>query len=768
MIDQMIQGWVLGVRLLLAVLGSFAVGLIITPLVRAAARRFQIVAAPREDRWHRKPTALLGGIAIYASFIAGYWILAPKAAHVGPILLGGSLLFAIGLLDDLIQIKPHSKLIAQLIGAAVVVQFGLRLPWTANDAINSCITIFWLVGITNAINLLDNMDGLAAGISGIASIFLTITFLLNGQVAEAFIPALLGGVVLSFLVFNFKPASIFMGDSGSMFLGFMLSATALLSGDGRMRDLSSVLLAPVLIMMIPIFDTCVVIVSRKLHGLSVARGGCDHTSHRLVALGMSERRAVLMFYGFAVLSGLLSLMVRLLQPTAILVLVPTFALLVLLLGIQLMGVKVYESKTPQGSHPLVYTLGTFSYKRRIIEVSLDMLLVVLAYYGAYLVYYHGIATHDRMVEFVETLPVVLAVQVACLWLGGVYRGEWHYAGPKDILVIARSAVAGAIGSALLLWFVKNTRSPSLEVVMANSALLLIFVAASRLSFRVLRNLILDRKDGNVRTNPSLASGSGNGGEWMFQDIILRTAVGLGFVLILATFFSFSSLAAPQTGTKSSSPAGVAERKPAVIAGTIQGSGQISVNGHVAVTGTTVLSGSSIKTGADGHAIVDLAVLGHVTVMPNSSIELAVESNRVRVDLISGSVIQSLAAGASGELGLPAGKTGLSVEKGRLDLASGSLLLKTGDQRLVSNPGHAVLAGGSVVKASVGGSVGPLTTAGRTSGSGKKAPSRTLPGLASEGATEAFRTVTAQPPEASAEITAQPGNPRRPPASPIRP
>src|ERR1044072_6955462 len=147
------------------------------------------------------------------------------------------------------------------------------------------------------------MDGLAGGVSFISCLFLTITFLLNGQMTEAMLPALLGGAVLGFLAFNFSPASIFMGDCGSMFLGFMLSGTALLSATGRFRNLASVLLTPVLILMIPIFDTCMVTITRKLSGRKISQGGRDHTSHRLVALGLSERRAVLVVYLFGAVTG---------------------------------------------------------------------------------------------------------------------------------------------------------------------------------------------------------------------------------------------------------------------------------------------------------------------------------------------------------------------------------------------------------------------------------------------------------------------------------
>jgi UDP-GlcNAc:undecaprenyl-phosphate GlcNAc-1-phosphate transferase len=170
---------------------TLALALGLTPLVRAVARRAGVVAAPRVDRWHQKPTALLGGVAIYLAFAAGCSVFAWHAPGARLILAAGTLLFIVGLVDDLVQVKPYTKLVVQLIVAALVVYFSRRLQWTYFEHVNIFITIFWLVGITNAVNLLDNMDGLAGGVSVIACVFLTITMLLNGQAGQAMLPALL-------------------------------------------------------------------------------------------------------------------------------------------------------------------------------------------------------------------------------------------------------------------------------------------------------------------------------------------------------------------------------------------------------------------------------------------------------------------------------------------------------------------------------------------------------------------------------------------------
>src|SRR5215208_4366838 len=203
-------------RTLLAVAASFCLALILTPLVRTVARRFGFVAVPKTDRWHKKPTAMLGGVAIWFSVVIVSITFSLQITYGKEILLASTFLFLVGLVDDLIHVKPYQKLIGQILGAAFVVYYGLSLPWTGSILVNMALAIFWLIGITNAINLLDNMDGLASGIAVIAAGFLALSFVNTGQFAEALIMLLFVGALVGFLVYNSNPASIFMGDCGSM------------------------------------------------------------------------------------------------------------------------------------------------------------------------------------------------------------------------------------------------------------------------------------------------------------------------------------------------------------------------------------------------------------------------------------------------------------------------------------------------------------------------------------------------------------------------
>jgi UDP-GlcNAc:undecaprenyl-phosphate GlcNAc-1-phosphate transferase len=511
--------WLIDMQIVAVAAFTFSLALILTLLARRASRRVGMLAAPRRDRWHQNPTPVLGGVAIYLSFAVGYLVFASKVSHAMVILAAGTLLFITGLIDDAVHIKPYAKLVVQMIASAVLVYFGLHLPWGDYKWINDVLTIFWLVGITNAINLLDNMDGLAGGIASIASLFLAITFLVNGQGPEAILPALLGGAALGFLVFNFSPASIFMGDSGSMFLGFMLAGIALLADTARFRSLTSVLLTPVLILMIPIFDTCFVTVARKLSGRPISQGGLDHTSHRLVALGISERRAVVLLYAFAAISGVLALLVRVLETTVVLALVPLFAVFVLFLGLYLGKVRVYEEgKQPEGLRVLDSITG-FTYKRRVFEVLLDAALIALAYYAAFVLRWDGNIPGEQLGIFLKTLPLVIIIQLSLFLLGGVYRGLWRYVGLSDLLLIARAIVAGSALSTIVVFLMYWFRGPSRAVALLDMLLLLVFVSGSRVSFLLLKTLTTRFAKADPNATPVIIYGAGDGGELLIREIL---------------------------------------------------------------------------------------------------------------------------------------------------------------------------------------------------------------------------------------------------------
>ena len=505
-------------RTLLAVAASFCLALILTPLVRAFARRFGFVAVPKTDRWHKKPTAMLGGVAIWLSVVTISTVFSLQITYGKQILLASPFLFAVGLVDDLIHIKPYQKLIGQILGAAYVVYYGLALPWTSSKLINMALAIFWLIGITNAINLLDNMDGLASGIAIIAAGFLALSFVNTGQFTEALILLIFAGGLLGFLVYNSNPASIFMGDCGSMFVGFFLASSALINlTGGRSRSLVPVLAVPILILFIPIFDTTFVTVLRKLSGRAASQGGRDHTSHRLVALGMSERYAVLMLYGFAGLSGVLAILVQRTRLDVSLAAIAGFTIVLTLVGVYLAGVKVYdESEVDMAlrDKPLYAFLVDVSYKRRIFEVLLDVVLVILSYWAAYAINFPP--TSPAWALFIRTLPVLVFVKMGVFLVMGVYRGLWRYTSMSDLIVFAKAVILSSVGSLLLLLFLFRFEGYSRKVFVIDAVLMFLFLACSRMAFKLFRQVLpaVSRHDGRR----VLIYGAGDAGELLLREL----------------------------------------------------------------------------------------------------------------------------------------------------------------------------------------------------------------------------------------------------------
>ncbi len=505
----------------LAVAASFALAAVLTPVVRAVARNIGMVAKPKTDRWHKKPTAMLGGVAIWLSVVVSYLIFIPPTVYGWVVIGASTFLFLVGLADDLIHTKPYQKLIGQVMGSAFIIYYGLSLPWTSYQSLNMALTIFWLIGITNAVNLLDNMDGLAAGIAIIASSFLALSFLSSNQISEALMLVIFAAALLGFLVYNSNPASIFMGDSGSMFIGFFLASAALVNvSGGRSRSLVPVLAVPILVLFIPIFDTTFVTILRKFSGRAASRGGRDHTSHRLVALGMSERSAVLMLYGFAALSGVLALLVQQVKLDVSLAAIAGFTVVLTLLGVYLAGVKVYDEteEALAAKNKSVYAfIVDLSYKRRIFEVLLDVILILLAYWCAYAVKVGALSGSAAWTLFLQTLPVLVFVKMASFLVIGVYRGMWRYTGLDDLIVFAKAVLLSSVLSVLAVLFTFRFEGFSRAIFLIDGILMFLFLAGSRMTFRLFRQVIPVAKSADGRR--VLIYGAGDAGELLLRELL---------------------------------------------------------------------------------------------------------------------------------------------------------------------------------------------------------------------------------------------------------
>lgn len=489
-----------------------------TLLAREVARRRGYIAKPKLDRWHKLPTAMHGGVAIFVVTIVLCMALLPVRMDFAVIIGASGLLFIVGLLDDIYNIKPYQKLVGQLMGATVVIGFGLRLPLTGYELVDIWITVFWLVGITNALNLLDNMDGLASGIAVIAAVSLAIGFASGGQMTEAIFASIFIGALLGFLIFNFNPASIFMGDSGSMFVGFLLASSVLLSSSGgKSRGIFSILAVPVMILFVPIFDTTLVTILRKLWGRRVSQGGRDHTSHRLVALGLSERTAVLMIYAFAICAGLLALAVNQLRTTQSLALIALFTIILSIIGVYLSKVKVYDEDgaNAAGGNAVFAFLVDISYKRRIFEVLLDAMLITLSYYAAYVMLFGSFETSGNWELFMKSLPMLVILKLFAFLTAGVYRGIWRYTSIADFITFSKAVLFGTILSVMAILAVYRFQNFSRSVFVLDGIILLFALVGSRMAFRLFAEL-LPKNDANGGRRV-LIYGAGDGGEMVLRE-----------------------------------------------------------------------------------------------------------------------------------------------------------------------------------------------------------------------------------------------------------
>lgn len=523
----------------LAALGiTFALSLVMTPVVRAVARKTGFVAKPRADRWHSKPTALMGGVGIYLSFIVCFVVLysrgiIPRGALL---VIGASSMAVLGFVDDIVQLRPYAKLVAQIVAAIVLTAFGATLQWTPWAPINQAITVVWLVGVTNAMNLLDNIDGLSSGIGVIAALFMAYFFYASGHVGDAVMLATFAGALLGFLVYNFNPASIFMGDSGSLFIGYFLGGAALYhpGGTGQNR-LFSMLAAPVLILAIPILDTTLVTITRKLHGRPISQGGRDHTSHRLVALGLSERGATVTLYLMAVVAGLIGV-VAWKAPVAVSAgIVPLFLIATLFVTSYLGRVKVYAPVTNEAAvdgRAVVPTMVNFNYKRRIVEVMLDFAIIVLAAYSAFLLRFDGQLPEPEWTQFRKAMPIVVSVQITAFLAMRMYGGAWRYTSLADVRRMFASCFVGMIGTvaAIALAF-GGLEGFSRGAFVVQGLLLFLGVGSTRVAFRIMRDYFVSRRDQQKKTRV-LIYGAGDAGELLLRELRNNDALGLhpvGFV-----------------------------------------------------------------------------------------------------------------------------------------------------------------------------------------------------------------------------------------------
>lgn len=508
----------------------FALGLILTPLVRLIAVKNGLIAYPRADRWHKNPTALLGGVAIFISSFIAILFLNAWNKNVFALFLGSTILFLVGLADDKFHFAPYSKLFVQIIVGCIPIFFGITIGLPYNIAFLSIpLTLIWIVGVTNSFNLLDNIDGAAAGIAVISSLMLFFSSLIFSNNPLGIYGLILSGAALGFLPYNFNPAKIFMGDSGSMFLGYSL---ALISITGTARHISNLFITmfvPVLILCVPIFDTIFVMLIRKFRGVKIFEGGKDHTSHHLVTLGISQKKTVVLLYLLSIGFGSIGILYARLNAFVISVISVLAIIILLFFGFFLTEETTRNSdsrkqRNKRGrEYNKTFINSFFMHKRRLLEVLLDFMLICIAYYSAYFLRFEGELLHRNLFLIKESIVWIILIKMTVFFAFGLYRGVWRYISISDLLTVFKVVSIGSVASILFLTFKFRFQEYSRAVFFIDWILLLFLIAGVRVLFRLLGEFFSRARE---KGDNVLIFGAGDTGEMVIREI--KRNKGLNF------------------------------------------------------------------------------------------------------------------------------------------------------------------------------------------------------------------------------------------------
>jgi UDP-GlcNAc:undecaprenyl-phosphate GlcNAc-1-phosphate transferase len=505
---------------------------VIWALLRSPARG-RLLAVPREDRWHETDTPSFGGIGIFAGFSVGLWAAAAAGAFdvdrafVG-IYAAIALVFVCGVADDLYGLRPLAKLAAQGAAAAIVIASGTHVQLVHNQIVGDAIAVVWLIGLANAFNLLDNMDGLAATLASIAFFFFAVDAVTVHPDDATLAFALAGAFAcFGFLPFNLRRhgrALVFMGDSGSQTLGFALATLGLVSSWKVAGTTVATLILPVLVLAVPILDTTLVTVARLLDGRPIHQGGRDHSSHRLVRYGLSERHAVALLAAIAFFIGGSSLAYNVLgsyQYTIIGVVV-TFVLLV-----QFASFLADADRRPALGEPLGFTQVFAVHWRRLVEVLVDVVVITASFMVAYAIEFGWPGTDSQRFVRDLTLPVILAARFLVFIPFGLYRSVWRYAGARDAAAAATAVVVSELVALTFMLLTQDMRDFSRSFFVVDALICMVAIVGSRFAERT---LLIGRRSRDGTARKALIVGAGRTGRSLMRE--LRETAGervIGFV-----------------------------------------------------------------------------------------------------------------------------------------------------------------------------------------------------------------------------------------------
>lgn len=510
------------IPLVVAFISSIALSLALTPWVMSVARGVGAIDKPNERKVHSTPTPRLGGVAIFMSVFMSLitlfvldrellihtWIVSKE----GLFLFGSlALVLVLGIWDDIRSLRPTQKFLGQLLLSVLMYFAGFSVTKVTSvfgtgflnvGLLDFPITVFWIIGVTNAINLIDGLDGLAAGVALIASMTMLPIALMQGDVGSAVLIFLLAGSLLGFLRYNFNPAKIFLGDSGSLFLGFMLAVLSVKSSTKLTTGFA--LLLPILALGLPIMDTLLSMVRRILRPTMPSSSNADHhlgkfssmfqpdrshIHHKLISKGLSHRNAVLVLYMVSCGLGLAAFAITIVNNfiSSLILLAVGTAVVIGIRRLQYKEMAVLQNGIllPLYDRPIM--------NRESFQVFFDLAFILISYASAFMMVDTVKIVDPMGREFFRRIAVVAAVQLSVFIFSGQYKRTYQYFGIGDVLIIVRTLVLAAVatGFAVAIFFPPFGQA-NLIVLALDSFFLASMVIGMRVSFRALQ--YLSKKD----------------------------------------------------------------------------------------------------------------------------------------------------------------------------------------------------------------------------------------------------------------------------------
>jgi UDP-GlcNAc:undecaprenyl-phosphate GlcNAc-1-phosphate transferase len=548
-------------KYLILFLFSGVISLLLTPLVRSIAVHKKIFDIPGERKIHEKPIPRLGGISIFVAFNLGLFLATRfeffhlpinflKEIKYNYIFAGSILVMGLGAIDDIRNVPVSVKFFFQVV-AGLFVAFAFPRIEAVSSPFGTInlgswsifVTILWVVGITNAINLLDGLDGLAGGASFITAISFFCIFFLQQNIGFAIISLIFAGSILGFLKYNFHPASIFLGNSGAYYLGFILSVLSIIGGQRGATTIA--ILVPILALGLPILDTLLSMLRRLLkslhimevdeqnnkiklffiHGWSMFKADRDHIHHRLLRIGFTHRKAVIFLYAICFTFGVLAFSTVYFKDINVGLFMSVIAVGAYL-GVRKLGYSEVQILNKGMLLPL-FDIPVIN--KKFLRVFLDIGLIIMAYYFSFLLRFEEVFSEGLKKYFILTIPLILAIRIVVFYFSGLYKGVWRYTNIGDLIKIVRAVFLGCIASALALGFLPNFGIKSWSALIIEFYLLLSFIIGVRISYRFLEYLHKSKQNVGRKT---LIYGAGRRGAYALRELIHNPALGItptGFI-----------------------------------------------------------------------------------------------------------------------------------------------------------------------------------------------------------------------------------------------